>query len=108
MTRRHLLALALAGAGVGAARSRVPQLGDSIGAARDFVYQALELLSDRATPAEVGSAIRLLRLSLDQDPSFGDAHYYRYLCLQRLGQDAAAQKNHLSAAQRYESEAMRD
>jgi len=107
-SRRDVLKLAMAGVGlrplIGAAQST----GDVQGAARDFVYQALELLSERAAPAQIESASRLLRFALDQDASFGDAHYYRYLCLQRLNKDTAMQRTHLEAAQRNESEALRD
>lgn len=108
LNRRQLLALSLAGVCSRVVRPAAQSAADVIGAARDYVYQALELLSARSTTADVTSAARFLRFALDQDPSFGDAHYYRYLCLQRLGQDAALQKNHLAAAQRYESEALRD
>ena len=107
ISRRCLLTLAGVGVGVGALRLQA-QSADFGGAARDYVYQSLELLSASSSPTEIASAARLLRLALDQEPSFGDAHYYRYLCLQRLGQDAAMQKNHLAAAQRYDSEALRD
>ena len=105
ISRRRLLTLA--GMGVGALRLRA-QSADTAGAARDFVYQALELLSARSSTADVASAARLLRFALDQEPSFGDAHYYRWLCLRRLGQDAPLQQTHLAAAQRYESDALRD
>jgi hypothetical protein len=70
--------------------------------------QALELLSSRATAAQVTGAASLLRSALDQEPSFGDAHYYRYLCLKRLNRDAALQRLHLQNANLYESEALRD
>ena len=108
MTRRQFLALAAVAAGSRHAEVRAQNAGDTIGAARDFVYQALELLSARATPADVMSASRFLRNALDQEPSFGDAHYYRYLCLKHLNQDTALQRTHLDAAQRYDSEALRD
>jgi hypothetical protein len=103
MTRRKFLAFAAA-----ATSLRPQSSGDNIGAARDLVYQALELLSERATSAQVTTANRFLRAALDQDPNFGDAHYYRHLCLKRLGQDLVMQKSHLEAAQRYQSEALRD
>jgi hypothetical protein len=69
------------------------------------MYQALELLSSRANTADVTRAVRFLRGALDQNPSFGDAHYYRALCLARLKQDAGLQKSDLDAASRYNSEA---
>jgi hypothetical protein len=81
---------------------------DRHGAARDLVYQALEQLSANATTQNVTRAIRFLRASLDQYPSFGDAHYFRYLCLKRLNQEPNLQKNELEAAERYNSEALRD
>jgi hypothetical protein len=102
MRRREFLA------GLTAAAVARPQLGDNIGAARDLVYQALELLSANASDRDTATAIRYLRLALDEYPSFGDAHYYRYLCLKRLNQDLVMQRTHLQAAERYESEAMRD
>lgn len=97
--------MALAAAGV---RLRAQSADDILGAARDLVYQALEHLSPHATPAEVTRAIRFLRVALDQYPSFGDAHYYRWLCLKRLNQEPALQKSDLEAAQRYQSEALRE
>lgn len=107
MTRPELLTFAAAVC----VRGRVAfaqDRGDTIGAARDLVYQALERLSASATPADVTAASRILRNALDQEPGFGDAHYYRYLCLRRLNQDAVLQRTHLESAQRYESEALRD
>ena len=108
MTRRQFLAVAAAAAVSPHAGVRAQSAADTIGAARDFVYQALERLSAHATPADVMSASRFLRSALDQEPSFGDAHYYRYLCLKHLNQDTALQRTHLEAAQRYDSEALRD
>ncbi len=108
MTRRELLALAAATTGLRRAGLAAQGAGDTLGAARDLVYQALELLSANATPADVTNASRILRNALDQEPSFGDAHYYRHLCLKRLNQDAVMQRTHLESAQRYESEALRD
>ena len=108
MTRREWLAVAAAATGLRATRLRAQDLGDTLGAARDLVYQALERLSASATPADVTAASRILRNALDQEPSFGDAHYYRHLCLKRLNQDLVMQRTHLESAQRYESEALRD
>jgi hypothetical protein len=103
MTRRELLAMTVA-----AGTLRAQSAGDSMGAARDLLYQALELLSADAKPAEVTRGVRFLRGALDQYPSFGDAHYYRALCLRRLNQEPGLQKNDLQAAERYQSEALRD
>jgi hypothetical protein len=111
MTRRQLIALAARSAGVAAIGPgwlTAQTLGDTVGAARDLVYQALEKLSANAAPSDVQSAIRLLRNALDQEPSFGDAHYYRQLCFKRLGIEPVLQRSHLEAAQRYDSEALRD
>ncbi|HET9194735.1 MAG TPA: caspase family protein [Vicinamibacterales bacterium] len=111
MTRRQLIALAAGAAGasaIGHRRLRAQTLGDTVGAARDLVYQALEKLSASAPPDQVQSAVRILRNALDQEPGFGDAHYYRHLCLKRLGIEPVLQRTHLEAAQRYESEALRD
>lgn len=102
MTRREWIALAAAAA------LRGQSADDSVGAARDLMYQALELLSPHASAAEITRALRFLRGALDQYPGFGDAHYYRSLCLQRLTQEPALQKSDLDAAQRYQSEALRD
>jgi hypothetical protein len=82
--------------------------GDAEGAALDLLYQALENISADARPERVNQALRILRRALDQSPSFGDAHYYRYLCLKRLNQDPALQKSSLEAAGRYRSEALRE
>jgi hypothetical protein len=103
VTRRELLALGATATALHAQRS-----SESVGAARDLMYQALELLSGHATPDQVTRAVRFLRGALDQYPSFGDAHYYRALCLKRLNQDAALQRSELRAAETYKSEALRD
>jgi hypothetical protein len=108
VTRREWLALVAATPWLGTAHPRAQALGDTMGAARDLVYQALERLSAQATSGDITAASRLLRNALDQEPGFGDAHYYRHLCLRRLNQDAVMQRTHLEAAQRYESEALRD
>jgi Caspase domain len=105
LTRRELFALA---AGAGVATLRRQSVGDNVGAAYDMVYQALEMLSASATPNAVRSAIGFLKRAIDQNPSFGDAHYYLYLCLQRLKEDPTMQKMHLESATRYASEAKRD
>jgi hypothetical protein len=81
---------------------------DTVGAARDLVYQALEQLSVSAPEKNVRSAISLLRAALYQYPSFGDAYYYRQLCLKHLGVDETRQRLDLAAARRYDSEALRD
>ena len=108
MNRRAFLALGAATAfgrmRAGAAQSR----GDTQGAAKDFLYQALERLSEHASVDDVQAAVRLLQNALDEEPSFGDAHYYRYLCLKHLNRDAVLQRTHREAAERYESEALRD
>ena len=93
MTRRGLLGLA------GAATLR-GWTGDSLGAARDLVYQALECLSEKASPEQVKQAIRFLRGALDQYPSFGDAFYFRGLCLKHQGLDPTRD---LAKASEYQS-----
>ncbi len=98
MTRRGLLGLA------GAATLR-GWAGDSLGAAHDLLYQALECLSEKASADQVGRAVRFLRSALDQYPSFGDAYYFRALCLKRLGRDPSGD---LTKAREYQSEALRD
>ena len=108
MTRRELLLALGAAAAAPCAMARAQNAGDTAGAARDLLYQALELLSASASPADVSSAARFLRNAIDQEPTFGDAHYYRQLCLKRLGQDPATQRRHLESAELYESEALRD
>jgi uncharacterized caspase-like protein len=102
MTRRQLLAMA-ATAGL-----RAQSNNDILGAAHDYVYQALELLSAHATPEQVTHAVRMLRLALDDYPSLGDAHYYRALCLRRLNRDPGLQQSDLEEAERHHSEAMGD
>lgn len=104
-TRREMI---LSAAVAATSRLRAQSANDVIGAARDLMYQALELLSPHATGADVTRAVRFLRGALDQYPGFGDAHYYRYMCLRRLNQEPALQNNDMSAARRYESEALRD
>jgi len=78
MHRRRFLGLAGAALTAGA-QGR----GDIEGAARDFLNQALEQLWEHSTPEQVSSALRYIRFALDESPQFGDAHYYRALCLQR-------------------------
>jgi hypothetical protein len=102
MNRRSFLALTAAGLCEG------QRGGDTSGAARDLLYQALELLGEHATPAQVESALTRLRLCLDENANFGDAHYYRARCLERLGRNPAMQKADLEAAASYRSEAQRD
>jgi len=106
MTRRHLLAT-FGSAALGPQLLR-GQGGDSLGAARDLLYQALEILHPSANDDQVTRAIRLLKAAMDQNPSFGDAHYYRALCLKRLKQTPGLQKSDLEAAELYHSEALRD
>jgi hypothetical protein len=103
VTRREMLALSVSAAGL-----RAQSAADRNGAARDLVYQALEQLSAHASPQDVTRAMRFLRGALDQYASFGDAHYYRYLCLKHLNQEPALQKSEMEAALRCESEALRD
>ena len=103
MTRREFIALT---ATISSLRAQSAK--DSVGVARDLVYQALEILSPHSATADVTRALRFLRGALDQYPAFGDAHYYRSLCLRRLNQDPPLQKTDMDAAQRYQSEALRD
>lgn len=103
MNRREFLALSAS-----AAALRGQNAAARDGAARDLVNQALEQLSSHATPQDVTRAVRFLRAALDQYPSFGDAHYYRYLCLKRLNQEPSLQQSEKEAAERYNSEALRD
>lgn len=102
MRRRDFLAVA-ATAGI----SRAQKSGDTAGAARDLLNQALELLWEKSSATEVDRAIRFLNFALDEHPGLGDAHYYRALCY-RLLKRGAAEKTGLAAAQTYESEALRD
>jgi Caspase domain len=104
VNRREFIAVAAASVG----GLRAQSAADRNGAARDLVYQALEELSSHATPQEVTRAIRFLRAALDEYPSFGDAHYYRYLCLKRLNPKSSSLKSDIDAAQLYNSEALRD
>jgi hypothetical protein len=104
VTRRQFAAVA-AGFAVSA---RAQDASDRIGAARDLMYQALEQLSATATPDQVNRAIGFLRRALDEYPGFGDAYYYRYLCLRRLNQNSTAQASALSSARLYESEALQE
>jgi hypothetical protein len=106
MTRRDFLALAASAP----LALRAQSSGDSLGAARDLLYQALELLSVRSSADDIQRAVRFLRAALDQNPSYGDAHYYRAKCLEKLGrkQDTNLIKSDLSAAQRYGSEALQE
>ena len=108
MDRRAFLALSASAAIGGVTKLGAQGRGDTQGAARDFLYQALERLSEHASVSDVQGAVRLLQNSLDEEPSFGDAHYYLSLCLTRLNRDPALQRTHRDSAERYESEALRD
>jgi hypothetical protein len=105
VTRREIVTLA---AGLGAGSLYAQRSSANAGVARDLVYQALELLSANSMPQEITRALRFLRGALDQYPSFGDAHYYRALCLQRLNMDPQLQRSDMQAAEKYQSEALRD
>ena len=106
MTRREFASCAAAAALVpGAfAQSAVAE----IGAAKDLLYQGLELLSAHADPQQVARATGFFSRALDEYPSYGDAHYYRYLCLKRLNREKGLQESALEKAQRYHSEALED
>ncbi|MBV9404632.1 MAG: caspase family protein [Acidobacteriaceae bacterium] len=66
----------------------------------------MELLSAHATVAQITRATGFFSRALDEYPSFGDAHYYRYLCRKKLNQEQALQSSDLEKAQRYRSEAL--
>jgi hypothetical protein len=102
ITRREWLALAATATVYGQSSL------DTQGAARDQLYQALELLSGNAPATAVRTAIRLLKGALDQYPSLGDAYYYRHLCLKRLNENQPLQQRDLKAAAIYDSEALRE
>jgi len=103
MKRREFLALAASASAIACAET----LGDSAGAARDLLNRALELLWERSSQQQVGDALRLITISLDEDPNFGDAHYYRALCNRKLGRLSVVRPS-LEAARMYQSEALRD
>jgi len=103
VTRRQFAALAAI-----ALRARAQSSSDRIGAARDLLYQALELLSASSTPDQVNRAVGFLKRSLDEYSGFGDAHYYRYLCLKRLNQNPAGQARALDSARLYDSDAWKE
>ena len=94
--------------GAAAGLCKGQKAGDTSGAARDLLCQALELLWEHSTPEQVETALSRLRICLDEDANFGDAHYYRARCLERLGRQPALRKSELEAASRYGSEALRD
>ena len=104
MIRRHWLALAAAQSSL----LHAQRAGDSLGAARDQLVQALELMSAKASDADLLKAIGFLRRALDQDAGFGDAYYYRQLCSKKLRRNAAQQKSDLEAAADHKSEALRE
>jgi hypothetical protein len=106
MHRRRFLELAGA-----ALTARAQGRGDIDGAARDFLNQALEQLWEHSTPKQVDSALFNIRMALDEDPQFGDAHYYRALCLQRSLRKSPKTANDpvaaaLDSATMYHSEAL--
>ncbi len=105
MTRRGFVSLSAA--------AILPQVhaqssGAQRGAAKDLLYQGLELLSARSDSQQVTRAVGYFSRALDEYPSFGDAHYYRYLCLKKLNRDRPLQDSALDKAQRYHSDALLD
>jgi hypothetical protein len=102
VTRRQFAALAAM-----ALRARAQNSSDRMGAARDLLYQGLELLSASSTTEQVNRAMGFLKRALDEYSGFGDAHYYRYLCLKRLSQNPAASRA-LESARLYDSDALKE
>lgn len=105
MTRRVFVSLAAASL---ARRARAQSSSAELGAAQDLLYQGLELLSARSSPTQITRAEGFFKRALDEYPSFGDAYYYRYLCLKRLNQDKSLQSSALEKAQGYRSPALAD
>lgn len=103
MTRRTFAAVGVAGLlpKPGASQSATAK----VGAAKDLLYQGLELLSSHSDEQQITRAIRYFGLALDEYPSFGDAHYYRYICLKRLSRDKFLQDSAKEKAERYHSDA---
>ncbi len=108
MTRREFVALGAAGVASAVSGLHGQTVSDRVGAAQDQVYQGLELLSSHSPPEQITRAVGFMNRALDQYPSLGDAHYYRSLCLKKIGQKPTQQVSDLRAAERYESEALRD
>jgi uncharacterized caspase-like protein len=102
MTRREFAALS-AGA-VMASGVQAQSSAASRGAAKDLLYQGLELLSAHSDEPQVNRAMGFFGRALDEWASYGDAHYYRYLCLRRLRRDTFA--GALDKARMYHSEAL--
>lgn len=105
MTRRGVLTTISA---VLASRLQAQSAAAAAGAAKDLIYQGLELLSAHSDAQQVMRATGFFGRALDEYPSFGDAHYYRYLCLKRLNREKPLQDNALEKAVRYRSEALGD
>ena len=105
MTRRNFVSLAAAAVG---ARANAQSGGAEIGAAKDLLCQGLELLSAHSNPQQITRASGFFSRALDEYASFGDAHYYRYLCLKKLNREKGVQDGALEKAQRYHSEALLD
>ncbi|MBV9265911.1 MAG: caspase family protein [Acidobacteriaceae bacterium] len=105
MTRRGFVALTATALG-NRAHAQSPLA--EIGAAKDLLCQGLELLSARSDAQQITRAVGFFGRALDEYPSFGDAHYYRYLCLKKLNREKLLQDSALEKAQRYHSEALLD
>lgn len=103
MTRREFAAIAAAAL---VRRANAQSDAAEKGAARDLLYQGLELLSSHATQQEIMRASGFFNRALDEYASFGDAHYYRALCLKRLNN--AAWQSAMQRASDYGSEALAD
>ncbi len=105
MTRRSFVSLAAASL---VRQARAQSSSAQLGAAQDLLYQGLELLSARSSPTQITRAEGFFSRALDEYPSFGDAHYYRYLCLKKLSQEKSLQSSAFEKAQRYRSQALAD
>ncbi|MBY0373261.1 MAG: caspase family protein [Bryobacteraceae bacterium] len=80
---------------------------DVEGATLDRVYQALEKMTSRSAGGDLNDAVKDLRFALDQNGSYGDAHYYLSLCYRQLNQPRLAEQA-LGRARLYASRALAD
>lgn len=83
------------------------QARDVEGATLDRVYQALEKMTSRSAESDLAGAVKDLRFALDQNGSFGDAHYYLSLCYRQMKQTRLADQA-LERAKLYGSRALSD
>jgi hypothetical protein len=85
--------------------SNYSKVGESCGAGKDLVVQALEILDPQSTPNQLEDANQLLKRASDLCSELGEAWYYRALVEAKLNRSAKALYA-MSQARQFPSEAL--